>query len=149
MATHATRNTLSSPHDVIYRGQRTFGDGTRVPSDVEQFAHDVLWQPARRLGGKPYSGLGERVERARGRLAGYRRSDQRVYEDACERLIDEAQIEIEEIEVSVEDGIVKLEGSVPTRWMKFAAEDAVAEVAGVQDVDNHLNVRPRAFELQR
>ena len=133
----------SSPVDAWHRARASGGE-TRPRSVFERYAGVDLPQPSRRLGGEPYSGLGQRVERARRALYGYRRSDPRVYEDVCERLICERNVEIEDIAVSVADGIVKLEGSVPVRWMKRAAEDAAADVRGVVDVENQLRVADNA-----
>lgn len=70
---------------------------------------------------------------------GYERSDDRLRELACERLTD-ADIDAGDIEVKVSQGTVTLEGSVPVRWMKHAAEDLVDDLGGVKDIQNHLRV---------
>jgi hypothetical protein len=71
---------------------------------------------------------------------GYERSDERLRELACERLTD-ADLDATDIEVKVSQGTVTLDGSVPTRWMKHAAEDLVDDLGGVKDIQNHLRVR--------
>jgi len=71
---------------------------------------------------------------------GYRRSDERLKEEVCEQLTDAPDIDAVEIEVAVQGGEVTLEGSVPTRNMKRAAEDRAEAVSGVQQVHNRLRV---------
>jgi hypothetical protein len=80
----------------------------------------------------PYSGIGPR---------NYRRSDQRIYEDICDRLTDHGLVDASEIEVTVTDGEVTLSGSVADRGQKRLAEDMAEDVAGVRDVHNQLRVR--------
>jgi hypothetical protein len=75
---------------------------------------------------------------------GYQRSDQRISEDVCERLSEDAQIDASEIEVSVQAGVVTLKGAVPSRHMKHLAEDCADRVFGVKDVENRVRVeRPQ------
>ncbi len=76
---------------------------------------------------------------------GYTRSDERIREDISERLMLADSIDSSEVTVSVKEGRVTLEGSVPTRSMKHAIEDLADYTAGVQDVDNRIRVeRPGA-----
>jgi hypothetical protein len=70
----------------------------------------------------------------------YKRSDERIREDVCERLADHEDIDATEIEVRVEGGEVYLSGSVDTRREKHLAEDVAATVMGVTDVTNGLRV---------
>ena len=44
--------------------------------------------------------------------------------------------------VAVEDGVVRLEGSVLQPWLKDTLDRRVAEVAGVRDVRNEIRVAP-------
>lgn len=81
----------------------------------------------------------------RGRYAGvgpqgYRRSDVRVQEDVCDALTQDDEIDASRITVKVEHGEVTLEGTVPERDMKRAAEDCVEDVAGILQVHNRLRV---------
>lgn len=50
-------------------------------------------------------------------------------------------IEAEQVEVVVEDGTVKLSGEVESVGEKTIAEAAVAELAGVREIDNDIEVR--------
>lgn len=74
---------------------------------------------------------------------GYKRSDDRIFEEVCERLTHHGGVDASDIEVEVEDGEVTMKGEVPNRRMKVMAEDAVETVPGVWDVHNHLHLNPR------
>ena len=71
---------------------------------------------------------------------GYQRNDERIREDVCDHLTIHPDIDPSDVEVSVEDGIVTFEGTVPTRMMKFQAEHVAACVVGVVDIHNHIRV---------
>jgi osmotically-inducible protein OsmY len=71
---------------------------------------------------------------------GYRRSDDRIREDVCDRLTDDGRIDASEIEVSVANGEVTLSGTVHSRGEKHDAEDMVANISGIRDVHNNLRV---------
>jgi len=71
---------------------------------------------------------------------GYTRSDERIREDISERLMLADSIDSSEVSISVKDGRVTLEGTVPTRSMKHSIEDLADYTAGVQDVDNRIRV---------
>lgn len=70
----------------------------------------------------------------------YRRSDERIYEDVCERLGDEPSVDATDIEVSVREGIVTLSGSVRDRVQKRRAEDVARAVRGVKDVQSDVRI---------
>ncbi|WP_042878998.1 BON domain-containing protein [Cupriavidus necator] len=70
----------------------------------------------------------------------YQRSDERILEDLCEQLTRSARLDLNDVEVKVEQGVVKLEGSVPDRQQKYRIEDIADEVFGVKEVANHLRV---------
>jgi hypothetical protein len=80
----------------------------------------------------PYTGIGPR---------GYRRSDERVREEVCERFAEHGQLDPSDIEVSVRDGEVLLAGTVATRVQKRLAEDIADLVFGVVEVHNRLRVQ--------
>jgi hypothetical protein len=80
----------------------------------------------------PYVGVGPR---------GYRRSDERIREDVCERFAQHGQLDPSDVEVAVRDGEVLLTGSVATRSQKRLAEDIADRVFGVVEVQNHLHVQ--------
>ncbi|MGO4307737.1 BON domain-containing protein [Cupriavidus sp. RAF12] len=72
---------------------------------------------------------------------GYQRSDERIREDLCERLIYSGRLDVREVEVSVSAGAVTLTGSVPDRQQKYRIEDIAEDVFGVKDINNQLRVQ--------
>lgn len=80
----------------------------------------------------PYSGIQPR---------NYKRRDDEIREDVNERLTWHGYLDAQDIQVTVEDGIVSLEGTVEDRRAKRMAEDAADMVRGVRDVMNRLRLR--------
>lgn len=72
---------------------------------------------------------------------GYKRSDDRIKEDVCETLARHPRVDASDIEVSVEDTIVTLSGTVESKEIKRAAEMAIENLSGVDDVRNELKVK--------
>ncbi len=72
---------------------------------------------------------------------GYQRSDERIRDDVCERLMVDPGIEASAMTVEVKDGEVTLEGTVGDRSAKRAAQELANEVLGVKQVHNRLRVR--------
>jgi osmotically-inducible protein OsmY len=58
-----------------------------------------------------------------------------------QRLAEDWYVDASDIEVSVENGEVRLAGSVENRPEKRLAEDCADDVAGVRDVVNTLRIR--------
>ena len=78
----------------------------------------------------------------------YRRSDERIAEEVCERLTDDHYVDATDIELHVENGIVTLTGRVRSRADKRRAEDVAASCAGVHDVMNALRVSASDVEVE-
>lgn len=79
---------------------------------------------------------------------GYKRSDERIREDASQILTDHQEIDATDIEVSVKDGEVTLSGTVPDRWTKRLAEAVVENVSGILDIHNRIRVaRPNVTNV--
>lgn len=73
----------------------------------------------------------------------YRRSDDRLREQVCERLTEDHDLDASDIEVEVRDQEVTLSGTVDSRAAKFHAEELV-ERCGVHEIHNRLRVpRPQ------
>lgn len=70
----------------------------------------------------------------------YRRSDERIRDDACERLTEDWSVDATNIQVRVHDGEVVLSGTVGSREQKRRAGECVESVAGVHDILNQLRV---------
>ena len=76
--------------------------------------------------------------------SGYRRSDARIEEDVNDRLSDDTWLDASQIEVTVKDCEVTLDGKVDSRQAKRRAEDLCENVSGVQHCQNNLLVeRPQ------
>jgi osmotically-inducible protein OsmY len=71
----------------------------------------------------------------------YTRSDERIREDANDRLTDDPLVDASEITVAVSNGEITLNGTVHGRLAKRRAEDAVDRISGVRHVQNNLRVR--------
>lgn len=70
---------------------------------------------------------------------GYTRSDDRIREEICDRLM-QGDVDPSEISVRVSGGEVTLEGRVEGRDEKYHVETLAESVLGVKDVDNRLKV---------
>ena len=73
---------------------------------------------------------------------GYRRSDERLREEVCDRLMADPEIDPGELSVSVADAEVTLSGSVADRAMKRGAKACAEGILGVRLVHNRLRVEP-------
>lgn len=80
---------------------------------------------------KNYSGVGPK---------GYKRSDLRIQEDVSELLFHHPEIDASGIEVTVENGVVTLNGHVDNRSDKYFVEDEIENCPGVSRVQNFLSV---------
>lgn len=70
----------------------------------------------------------------------YTRSDDRIREDANDRLTDDWRVDARKISVAVQDGELTLSGTVPSRDAKHRAEECVENISGVRHVQNNLRV---------
>lgn len=71
---------------------------------------------------------------------GYKRSDDRIHDEVCERLTHHPLIDASTMDVHVEGGEVTLSGEVTDRRMKHMAEDVADQVSGVREIHNQLRV---------
>ena len=71
----------------------------------------------------------------------YTRSNERILEDACDRLTEDRGVDARDVQVTVDNGEVTLDGTVNTRWEKRRAEDCVHEASGVNHVQNNLRIK--------
>ncbi len=77
---------------------------------------------------------------------GYVRSDERIFDDICEALIRDHDIDTSLLRVVVKDGVVSLQGRVSSRRDKFRVEQIAAGARGVRDVENQLRVSSEGFD---
>lgn len=85
-------------------------------------------------------GRGEGKFRGRG-PKNYRRSDERLREEVCDRLTDNEWLDASDVEVNVVAGEVILTGMVDSRYAKRLAENIAESVSGVANVQNNLRVQ--------
>jgi hypothetical protein len=97
-----------------------------------------LFMESRALTG-PHTGRGPK---------GYKRSDQQICEDACERLERDGDVDASDIEVTVEDAVIRLKGTVEDRQTKRRAEECVESVYGARDVMNELRIAAGAARAE-
>jgi CBS domain-containing protein len=71
---------------------------------------------------------------------GWKRSDERIHEDVCERLMGESGVDPSDVSVQVANGVVTLTGTVPTRQMKYRIEELADRCVGVQELDNRIRI---------
>jgi hypothetical protein len=72
--------------------------------------------------------------------SGYKRSDERISDEAHERLTDDSWLDASNIGVSVSGGEITLSGTVESREAKHRAEHLVEDLSGVTHVQNNLRL---------
>jgi hypothetical protein len=90
----------------------------------------------RMLGGNYRTGAARPMGRG---PKGYQRSDDRIREDICDRLMT-SPYDASDVEITVSQGEVTLTGTVRSRADKWGIEDMADAVLGVQDVHNQIRV---------
>jgi hypothetical protein len=126
------------------------------------YSTDYAYDPVRRAGYRPgddythdrEAGLRYRRDGApEGRSFEERRADTRrgpsdrvLWAVIVERLEDERGLDLREVEISVRNGEVFLDGVVRRKGDKRRIED-VADIDGITNVQNNLRVRERAWGL--
>lgn len=70
----------------------------------------------------------------------YEKSDEQIGKDVIQHLTRQPTLEAGDIEVSVQEGVVTLGGTVGQREMKRMVEDEAEAVPGVKDVRNEIRV---------
>ena len=136
-----------------YYDRRPARKGTPVEWEgdrgMEDRRHWEYWnEPYEGLGGRGWREGWDDAMHREGPFAGrgprnYRRADNRIEEDVNERLTRHSMIDATEIEVTVQNGEVTLQGFVVGREAKRMAEDIADSVFGVKDVNNQIKIRQR------
>lgn len=149
---YSNSNTLGGPFDEN-RGRRSF-DTRRSNWSGSPFENQREYNWNRRQGWDQYYNQnldrgfrhhgGAQIGHDQGGHSGrgpkgYRRSDDSIYHDVCDTLTMSADIDASEIEVTVKDGVVFLNGTVDDRETKKNAELDIENISGVVDVQNLLN----------
>jgi hypothetical protein len=90
--------------------------------------------------GQHRSGMLARLRGRGNSPKGYKRSDERIKEDVCDRLM-MSDVDAVEIEVEVQNAEVILKGTVTDREHKYEVERIAESVSGVNDVQNQIRVK--------
>ncbi|WP_197041552.1 CBS domain-containing protein [Chondromyces apiculatus] len=72
---------------------------------------------------------------------GYKRSDDRIREELCDKLSDHPVVDSSDVEVKVQGGEVTLTGTVTERRHKHLIEQLAEAISGVTDVRNEVRVK--------
>ena len=98
--------------------------------------------------GNKQNGYGESITgtgMAPGVFAQVFRPDERLHQDILEAFADHEELESDEINVEIRNGMVTLSGYVPDGWMRNFAEDLVRPIVGVKHIDNDIQTQKRDF----
>ncbi len=136
--------------DYPYRG------GNRRPYGGTDWEHERNRDFLSRAGDEVASWFGdEEAARRRERDEGHRgkgpknymRSDERLHELVSDELADDRHIDASDIDVSVSDGEVTLDGTVTERFAKRHAEDIAERISGIKHVQNNLRVKDQSKSM--
>lgn len=108
----------------------TTGESEWSRGAVTPFEDDIVLSE-RHYHGKGYEGVGP---------VNYRRADERIMDDCSDALYQCAEVDASDIELTVTDGVVSLNGTVENRLEKKIAEMTVERLPGVVDVQNLLTI---------
>ena len=78
------------------------------------------------------------------RPRGDRRTDDEIKDEIWRLLVQHSQVDASDIQVDVQDGVVRLSGKVESWLEKQTAESVVRNVLGVLEVDNQLKADRQA-----
>lgn len=93
--------------------------------------------------GQAFYRAGERLDSLRRRKAACihpQRPDAGLLAAICKRLMHTDYLDVARVSISVQGGDVKLGGSVPQRFMKYAIEDVIDGCQGVGHIENGIRV---------
>jgi len=74
-------------------------------------------------------------------FVGYDSSDDRINREIDDHLAEHSYIDTSAVTVTVKDGKVTLEGSVPDADQKIYVQEVVVKIEGVKNVENRLKVK--------
>ena len=69
------------------------------------------------------------------------RTDAAILRDVRRALYQASDLDLRSVDITVDDGEVTLDGSVPERWMQLEIEHAALHVRGVRDVVSRITSR--------
>lgn len=123
-----------SPYESSGYGSSSYGTGSGFGSGDYSQGSDMGQNRGRHWGKGPKN---------------FSRSDERIQEEVCERLMRQGQYDLSNVTIEVKNGEVTLDGHVDERRAKYAIEDAAESVIGVKDVNNNLRVQRSSGDDQQ
>ena len=114
------------PHDAGYGDEYARED--LIPPHGDPL---VPRESERRTGPSSYRGVGPK---------NFRRSDDRVREEICERLSEADDVDATDVDVRVTNGVVLLTGRVDSAGALGVADHIAHSCGGVRQVENRINV---------
>jgi hypothetical protein len=116
--------------------------GDHHPEHKRRYEEDDRRSFWERAGDRMAAWFGEGDPKHRGRgPASYKRTDERISEEANELLTEDPWLDASGIEIAVSGGEVTLNGTVSEREAKHRAERLIEDMSGVTHVQNNLRVR--------
>ena len=125
-----SENRLGRSSDERYEDEER-----RAPTPPYQSRYDYDAERERASGS-----FGHRARTGRG-PKGYTRSDERILEDVCDRI--GLELDASDVEVRIDQGEIRLTGTVGDRQTKYEMEEIADRVLGVKQVHNEIMVRRR------
>ncbi len=77
---------------------------------------------------------------------GYKRSIDKIKDEACEILARDFELDASNIEVEIKENFLFLKGFVFSRQDKKKAESLVEDISGIDDVQNQLQIKKNSVE---
>ena len=69
-----------------------------------------------------------------------RRSDGRIHEEVCEALSNDPYLDVSDIEIAVDEGVVTLKGKAASREVKRDAQTCIEHISGIRDIFNLITL---------
>jgi hypothetical protein len=123
-----------SADDTIHDDMNPFENG-----HLENWNHRKGWNPHFYEDSRNGGALLAEGHRGKG-PKGYKRDDNRIFEDVCETLSLSPNVDASDIVVEVKEGCVFLRGFIDSRNSKKIAELEIESISGVADVQNLLTI---------
>jgi hypothetical protein len=123
------RSRFSEPYTGGQFARSQYGMGSNFYGD--SFDHSSRGYGLMGPGDVGFSGVGPK---------GYKKSDERLHEEACEALFRNPWVDASEIDVKVLDGVITVSGTVHSREEKREAESCMEHISGVVDIRNELRL---------
>src|SRR5688572_4681086 len=131
------------------RNEGSFLSARRLSYEEERRQRERPWSPSQQVAATDSTTDRASLTTDQGRAVGgnkgkgprgYSRSDERIRELICERMLEDDFLDASDIYVRVENGEVILTGTVRERRAKRYAEELAEQCGGVVDVMNSLRV---------